>query len=68
MTHLQALYQVAQAADQRFGEALRRTYGRKAVDYRYQPARQTPEVRALAEAYQRAIEAWRDAAYRMERR
>ncbi len=68
MTRLLTLYLLAQEADQRFGEALRRAYGRKAGDYRYQPDRQTAEIRALGETYQRAMEAWRAAAFNSNRR
>jgi hypothetical protein len=62
--HLDALYYAAETADRAFGDALRRAYGSKAPDMRYQTSRQSAAVQAFGAAYVEAIDAWR-AAYRL---
>lgn len=57
----QFLYQKAVEADDRFQAALERAYGGRAGDVRYQPGKQTAAIRALANTYKRAAEAWRKA-------
>jgi hypothetical protein len=51
------LQKKAQAADDRFQKALEKEYGRRAGDMRYRTSEQTPRIRQLAKAFQKASEA-----------
>ena len=60
MLDTQKLLADASAADHRFQDALVQAYGKKeAGNIRYQPSKQSAEIRALGEDYARKIEAWR---------
>lgn len=60
-------YASAQAADKRFSEALTREYKGKAVDIRYQAAKQTPAIRSLGVAMQKASDVMRAALEEMRK-
>ena len=55
----QAAYREFVAADERFQAALVAEFGKNAGDYRYQPDRYTPAIRALAAEFDAAGERWR---------
>jgi hypothetical protein len=48
-------------ADAAFTAALESAYGKRAGDVRYQPRKQTAEIRALGDAFAAAAKAWHDA-------
>ena len=62
-TNAAIAYDKAKKADDAFQAALQKEYGKAAGDIRYQPQKQTPEIRLLGSLYQLAIECWR-VAYR----
>lgn len=62
------LYELAKEADDDFQIALTKEFGEdRAGDMRYQPEHWTPTIRACAEAFQKAADAWRDEMATMRR-
>ncbi len=47
------------AADEAYQTALEKAYGKRAGDIRYQPSKQTADIKALGDAYKVSLEAWR---------